>query len=155
MSYRSLPFTPSDPPRATLRSRGYDALPDGMTNLRSCIPALLVLLVLLPGCGPSGPVRPATTPPPPIRAEAGLDRVLGRDARALMALFGTPDQDVREESARKLQYASGVCVLDAYLYPPGPGREPVVTHVDARLPTGEDIDRASCIAALSRRREAR
>jgi len=46
-------------------------------------------------------------------------------------------------------------VLDAYLYPPGPGREPVVTHVDARLPSGDDIDRASCIAALSRRKEAR
>ncbi len=46
-------------------------------------------------------------------------------------------------------------MLDAYLYPPAPGREPVVTHVDARLPSGEDIDRASCVAALSRRKEAR
>ena len=34
-------------------------------------------------------------------------------------------------------------------------REALVTHVDARLPTGEDIDRASCIAALVRRKEAR
>lgn len=111
-------------------------------------------LVLLAACGPSGPVPVVSALPPP-RGEAGLDRVLGRDARSLIALFGTPDQDVREDAARKLQYASGVCVLDAYLYPPAPGREPVVTHVDARLPTGEDIDRASCIAALSRRREAR
>lgn len=115
---------------------------------------LLVPLALLAACGPGATV-PVLTPPPPVRPEAGLDRVLGRDARALIALFGTPNQDVREGTARKLQYASGVCVLDAYLYPPAPGREALVTHVDARLPTGEDIDRASCIAALSRRREAR
>ncbi len=115
----------------------------------------LALLALLPACAPTGQVPVVSTPAPPSRSEAGLDRVLGRDARALISLFGTPDQDVREEPARKLQYASGVCVLDAYLYPPAAGREPVVTHVDARLPSGEDIDRASCIAALSRRKEAR
>jgi len=80
---------------------------------------------------------------------------MGKDAHALIQLFGTPDQDVREDPARKLQYASNICVLDAYLYPSAPGREPVVTHVDARLPNGEDIDRASCIAALSRRKAAR
>jgi len=120
-------------------------------TLRS--PTLLILL-LLAGCGPAAQHAPLVSPPP-IRAEAGLDRVMGRDLRALISLFGTPNQDVREEPARKIQYASGVCVLDAYLYPPGPGREPLVTHVDARLPTGEDIDRASCIAALVRRKEAR
>lgn len=112
-------------------------------------------LAVLAACGPAGRIPVVSAPPPPTRSEAGLDRVLGRDARALISLFGTPNQDVREDAARKLQYASGVCVLDAYLYPSAPGREPVVTHVDARLPTGEDIDRASCIAALSRRREAR
>lgn len=112
-------------------------------------------IALLAACGPAQNVRVVNIPPPPVRIEAGLDRVLGKDLRALVSLFGTPNQDVREETARKLQYASAVCVLDAYLYPPGPGREPLVTHVDARLPTGEDIDRASCIAALVRRKEAR
>ncbi len=116
----------------------------------------LTLLVLLAGCGPTTEQSPlVSVPPPPVRIEAGLDRVLGQDARALISLFGAPNQDVREEPARKLQYATSVCVLDAYLYPPGPGREPLVAHVDARLPTGEDIDRASCIAALVRRKEAR
>lgn len=120
-------------------------------------PRLLVVLpiALLAACGPTSQIPVVSAAPPPSRSEAGLDRVMGKDARALIGLFGTPDQDMREEPARKLQYASGVCVLDAYLYPPAPGREPVVTHVDARLPTGEDIDRASCIAALSRRKEAR
>ena len=117
--------------------------------------APFLLLPLLAGCETTGQVPLAQASPPPIRIEAGLDRVMGKDVRALIALFGTPNQDVREDPARKLQYASGVCVLDAYLYPPGPGREPLVTHVDARLPTGEDIDRASCIAALVRRKEAR
>jgi hypothetical protein len=115
---------------------------------------LLAGLSLLAGCGPSGPATISASAPP-VRIEAGLDRVMGKDARALITLFGTPDQDVREEPARKLQYASAVCVLDAYLYPPAAGREPVVTHVDARLPNGDDIDRASCIAALSRRKAAR
>lgn len=117
--------------------------------------APLAALVLLAACGPTRQIVVVTAPPPPTRSELGLDRVMGRDVRALISQFGTPNQDVREEGARKLQYASSVCVLDAYLYPPGAGREPVVTHVDARLPTGEDIDRASCIAALIRRKEAR
>ena len=124
-----------------------------MTLMRS-LP--LLPIALLAACGPAGQRIPVVSaPPPPVRIEAGLDRVIGKDLRALISLFGTPNQDIREEPARKLQYASSVCVLDAYLYPPGPGREPLVTHVDARLPTGEDIDRASCIAALVRRREAR
>lgn len=81
--------------------------------------------------------------------------MLGQDARALQLLFGVPDLDVREAQARKLQYAGPICVLDAYLYPPAQGREPIVRYLDARTPAGEDFDRASCIAALSRRVEAR
>ena len=46
-------------------------------------------------------------------------------------------------------------MLDAYLYPPAAGREPLVRYLDARLPSGDDFDRASCVAALSRRAEAR
>ena len=114
---------------------------------------LLALTLMLAACGETIPVVNAT--PPPVRVDMGLDRVMGHDARALIALFGNPDQDMREPPARKLQYASTVCVLDAYLYPPAAGREPVVTHIDARSPAGDDIDRASCIAALSRRKAAR
>lgn len=80
---------------------------------------------------------------------------MGQTAAALRALFGEPNLDVREGAARKLQFASGVCVLDAYLYPPAAGREPTVRYIDARLPAGDDFDRASCVAALSRRAEAR
>jgi hypothetical protein len=92
---------------------------------------------------------------PPTYSVAGLETVMGRTARALEELFGRPDLDVRESTARKLQFISPVCVLDAYLYPPRGGGDPIVTYVDARLPDGRDMDRASCVAALSRREEAR
>jgi hypothetical protein len=113
----------------------------------------LAALAALSACGPTPPPQPIAPPPPP--PVAGLERVIGQDARALQLLFGAPDQDVREDKARKLQFSSAVCVLDAYLYPPAAGKEPIVTYIDTRLPGGDDFDRASCIAALSRRKEAR
>ena len=100
------------------------------------------------------PVRPVL-PPPPVYSNEGLEGVMGRNARALIALFGNPDLDDREGPARKLQFLGPVCVLDAYLYAPRAGAEPVVTHVDARLPDGRDMDRSSCVAALSRREQGR
>jgi hypothetical protein len=43
-------------------------------------------------------------------------------------------------------------VLDAYLYPPEPGREPVTTYLDARRASdAQDVDRAACVAALRQR----
>ncbi len=92
---------------------------------------------------------------PPLVAPAGLDRVIGRNAGALISLFGNADQDVREENSRKLQFSSGICILDAYLYTPARGKEPLVSYVDARQPDGGSIDKASCVAALTRRKEAR
>jgi hypothetical protein len=101
------------------------------------------------------PVRPPHALAPPAYSNNGLESVMGRNARALIALFGNPDLDVREGPARKLQFIGPICVLDAYLYPPRADAEPVVTHIDARLPDGRDMDRSSCIAALSRREQAR
>ena len=80
----------------------------------------------------------------------GLERVLGQNAAGLTRLFGRPDADVREGPARKLQFAGPICVLDAYLYPKG-NAEPLVTYLDARESDGSPIDRASCVAALTRR----
>ena len=85
----------------------------------------------------------------------GLESVMGRNARALTTLFGQPGLDVREGPGRKLQFLGPVCVLDAYLYPPTQGGEAVVTHIDARLPDGRDIDRASCVAALTAQQQTR
>lgn len=113
--------------------------------MRKLVPALLSLSVTSCATAPQGSDLPQT---PPVASASGLERVLNRDARTLIALFGEPELDVREEQARKLQFAGPICVLDAYLYPKG-GREPVVTYVDARQPDGRDIDRASCVAALA------
>lgn len=91
----------------------------------------------------------------PTFSTVGLEGVMGQGARALTVRFGRPDLDVREGGARKLQFASQVCVLDAYLYAPTRGGEAVVTYLDARMPDGRDVDRASCVAALTRREGAR
>jgi hypothetical protein len=101
------------------------------------------------------PPAVAVTRSPPM-LKTGLERVLGQTPRGLVALFGEADQDVREaQGARRLQFAGPICILDAYLYPPDTSAEPQVTYVDARQPDGRDIDRASCVAALTRRKEAR
>ncbi|WP_374135865.1 hypothetical protein [Sphingomonas sp.] len=117
---------------------------------------LASLLLMVSACTTS------TTPPPVTRAAAtpipssatlprgGLERVLGQNERSLIALFGKPDAALTEGTARKLQFVSGSCILDTYLYPKGAGA-PVVTHVDARQPDGSPIDRVSCVGAIARR----
>ena len=117
--------------------------------LLSLAPALL-----LAACTTTtGPKAPAVVKPMNLH-EAGLERVMGKTATQLVALFGEADLDGHEGVARRLQFAGPACVLDAYLYPAKTGAEPVVTYIDARLPSGDDIDRASCIASLSRRAAA-
>ena len=108
--------------------------------------------LLLAGCGETTP-RPALAPPPVARpiSTAGLERVMGQNAAELTRTFGNPDADVREGTARKLQFKGPICVLDTYLYPAKGGSDPTVTYVDTRQPDGSPIDRASCVAALARR----
>ena len=108
--------------------------------------------LLLAGCGGTmaRPATPNAVARPSPMSVVGLDRVMGQTATELTRTFGTPDADVREGTARKLQFQGPICALDTYLYPKA-GREPVVTYVDARQPDGRPIDRASCVAALSRR----
>jgi hypothetical protein len=120
-----------------------------MTRSKTCAAAALALLAA--GCTGTNAERPVTAAAAPVRAPlspAGLEGVIGRTAGVLNSLFGKADLDVREGTARKLQFAGAACVLDAYLYPAAGGGEPIVTHVDARLPDGRDMDRASCVAAL-------
>ena len=110
--------------------------------------AIVMSALALTGCA-------TTTAPGVGRAvvpytSVGLERVLGQNAAGLTRLFGKPDADVREGTARKLQFQGPICVLDAYLYPKG-NAEPLVTYLDAREADGSNIDRASCVAALTRR----
>ena len=137
--------------------------------------ALLLLPLLSAGCVAVPPAEPPRDPgpppaesqqPPPSRPQQpapqgfvtpqilrlpGLERVIERDATALLNTFGPPRLDVREGDMRKLQFSGEACVLDVYLYPLRPGGEPVATYVDARRPSdGLDVDRAACVAALAR-----
>jgi hypothetical protein len=116
----------------------------------------LVTLLALAACttAPARPRAAAALPAPPPLATVGLERVMGQDGAALIRLFGQPDAEVREGTGRKLQFAGPICVLDAYLYPRG-NEAARVTWLDARQPDGGPIDRASCVAALSRRDAAR
>jgi hypothetical protein len=117
------------------------------------------LLLLLGACVKAERPAPAARNPAPERpqtyAVTGLEAVIGRTARMLEAQFGRPILDVREGTARKLQFSAPACVLDAYLYPPAADGEPIVTHVDARLPDGRDMDRASCASALIAAKQVR
>ncbi|QGN55196.1 hypothetical protein [Novosphingobium sp. Gsoil 351] len=131
-----------------------------------------LLAVTLAGCATTPPVakpastgisRPAATRAvptrvrpsrkPPVNATPqfvpGVEGVIGNDAAGLIRQFGKPRLDVIEGDARKLQFSGTACVLDAYLYPPVEGREPLATYIDARRASdGQDVDRAACIAAL-------
>lgn len=113
----------------------------------------LALSTAVAACAPTVTApRPAATIPVPTQRQistVGLERVMGQTARTLTQSFGAADADVIEGGARKLQFGSRICVLDAYLYPRDGRGEPVVTHVDARQRDGSTIDRASCVAALS------
>lgn len=107
----------------------------------------------LGACATVPPPQPiaSVNPGPPASAFTKGGPLMGEDVRQLTRQFGTPRLDIREATMRKLQFANGRCVLDAYLYPPAPGKEPVVTHVDARSPVGVNVDPASCAAALQAR----
>lgn len=106
--------------------------------------------LILAACTATESARPVTAVPIPFQGGAGLSSVMGRNTGQLVALFGQPNAEVREGPGRKLQFASAICVLDAYLYPRG-ADAPVVTYIDARQTDGSPIDRASCVAALQRR----
>jgi len=144
--------------------------------MRAAFLALILLTPVLAACGGSdiAPVRstpapvvrphpaPRTQPrapvrrppaPPPVQALPGVQGVIGATGADLARQFGAPRLDVIEGDARKLQFAGSSCVLDIYLYPAAPGREPQASYVDARRPgDGQDVDRAACIAAMRRGR---
>jgi hypothetical protein len=120
-----------------------------------------LLLGAVPALALAGCVAPQAPAPRPTIVAApaspgGLEAVMGATAARLIAQFGTPGLDLTEGPARKLQFLGPACVLDAYLYPPRSGSgEPTVTHVDARQPDGREMDRASCVAALTAQRQTR
>ena len=91
------------------------------------------------------PQLPTVTPARPhVRSE-----LVGMTATELVERLGSPALQVREGQGLKLQFRASRCILDAYLYPPPGAAAPVrVTHVDARLRSGADIDQKGCVAAI-------
>src|SRR5207253_5514069 len=114
-----------------------------LRTMRRIIPAFALLVA---GCAtaPQQPVaQPATQPLPQVRSG-----ILGLTATELVGHFGNPVLQVREGAGLKLQFRSPRCVLDAYLYVPAGGGAERVSYVDARLPSGADMDQAACVSAL-------
>lgn len=88
---------------------------------------------------------PVSTASAPMAAAYGKPLPLvGWDAKRLIAQFGEPRLDIRDRTVRKLQFMTGGCMLDTYLYTTARGREPTVTHINTRRPDGSDADPASC-----------
>lgn len=102
---------------------------------------------------PSNPLPPSTDRAnPQIMRIAGLEDVIGAGAAQLERQFGSPQLDVREGDARKMQFAGEACVLDVFLYPTARNSTPAATHVEARRASdGRNVDRAACVRALRRR----
>lgn len=75
--------------------------------------------------------------------------LMGLTAEELVQRFGTPALQIREENSWKLQFRSGLCVLDAYLYP-GSGSQAAyrVTYVETRTPSLGRIDQLDCISSF-------
>lgn len=97
---------------------------------------------------------PLRQPPPPARRQVlpGLEGVIGTSRDQLITQFGAARLDVYEGDVRKLQFAGIACVLDVYLYPAAPGREPQATYVEARRASdGQDVDDVACVNALRKR----
>lgn len=102
--------------------------------------------------GSSSNVRPPSRYKPrnpQIQSVPGVEGVIGSTSAELTRQFGAARLDVWEGDARKLQFSGNACVLDVYLYPIEPGRDPQATYMDARNPdSGQDVDRAGCVNAL-------
>lgn len=113
----------------------------------------VLLVTLLSACAAVPSAAPPTTvtrPAPPMASAYGKPTMLtGMDARRLIQMFGAPRLDIRDPHVRKLQFANGRCILDAYLYAPAKGKEPVVSYADSRQVNGTDMDPAACASLLA------
>jgi hypothetical protein len=117
-------------------------------RMTKALPVLLLPALLLSACGPTGTGAPPQTASFTPATRPSATDLVGIDARALQRQFGKPRLDIRDPTARKLQWSGERCVLDAYLYPPADNREPVVSYVEARASTGAPVDANACAKLL-------
>lgn len=105
----------------------------------------MTLFVAACATAPQQPVQQPAVVTPAVHAGSDL---LGLTAGELVQRFGNPALQIREGAGLKLQFRRRGCVLDTYLYPSGGSAVERVSHVDARYPTGADMNQQSCISAL-------
>ena len=114
--------------------------------------ATTALFLALTACTTAPQPSPTTTVPPAARPQAQPQLrggLLGLSADELVARFGRPGFQVREDPGLKLQWSVPACVLDTYLYPPPSGIGIArVTYAETRRPDGNPTDQAGCIAAI-------
>jgi hypothetical protein len=117
-----------------------------MTSRISAAAMSGILISVLSACvgTAEGGSQIGTTPAPMAATYGKPQPLVGWDAKRLIAQYGEPRLDIRDRTVRKLQFMTGGCVLDTYLYTTARGREPTVTHIDTRRPDGSDADPASC-----------
>ena len=108
----------------------------------------LCLTLLVAGCASAPEPAPSPSPPPP--RPTGLIGLTGQEVANRLGLV--PTLRIREGNGTKLQFRTRSCVLDAYLYPPARGGQPVVEHVDTRSPAGTDYPEAACLAEFQSHR---
>jgi hypothetical protein len=86
--------------------------------------------------------------PPPASVNA-RGYLIGLTAEQLVQRFGNPALQIREGNSWKLQFRSGLCVLDAYLYPGANGQMTYrVTYVETRTPSLGSIGQTECISSF-------
>ncbi len=108
---------------------------------------LIASTLFLAACA-TRPESPAEQPTPVAPSPPSRSDLLGLSAGELVQRFGNPALQIREGAGLKLQFRRRGCVLDAYLYASGSGGVERVSHVDARHPTGADMNQQACITAL-------
>jgi len=118
-------------------------------------PLIVFSGLLISGCGSQKPAPTVSVSQPVVIAsqvvpQKGMENILGLTARQLEQTFGKARLDVREANGRKLQFNGKACIMDVYLYVPEGKNIAVATHVDARRSDGAEVDRSSCVKALSR-----
>jgi len=115
--------------------------------MRRLILASVTLLLAACATRPTQEASPETPPQPVVPVERQTTQLAGLSVAEVISHLGRPSLQVREGTSLKLQFRGKFCVLDAYLYP-GTNGALRVTHVDTRLPTGADVDQATCLSSL-------
>lgn len=106
-------------------------------------------VLILAACATQSTLPQPTQAPPPSQTVDTRGHVIGLTAEELVQRFGVPALQIREGQSWKLQFRNNRCVLDAYLYPPAPGRTDYrVTYIETRTRSMGAIDQALCIASF-------